>query len=290
MTSSASLTVVVPARNAERSLGCTLDSIRDQSLVPAQVVVIDEGSVDGTIGVANQAGVEVVSAGAEGVGAARNRAIEASSSDFIAFCEAGDWFVPDKLERDVSQIEALGPGCLASEAWIVRGDRVRGRSNFTRAVPDVITEEFLIQSNPVICSTVVASRAALLQAGGFDESPDLAGVEFYELWLRMSLREPIAYSANPLTFCRERAIQPAGSERILRAIDAAMDRVGARHAGDEHYEHLIRERRADARLDHAWELMQAEDYGGAAAWIRSAQSLARSWKGLKMSVRARLKR
>lgn len=290
MARTATVTVVVPARNAERSLGGTLESIQDQSLVPAHVVVVDEGSVDGTVGVANTLGVQLMSVEAGRVGQARNGAIAAAKSDYIAFCSAGDWFVPDKLERDIARIESLGASCLAGEAWIVRGDRVRGRSNRTRIVPDVITEEFLIQSNPVISSTVLASREALVRAGGFDESQESAGVENYDLWLRLAAQEPIAYSSSPMTFCRERMISLEESERAVRSIDAILQRVGARHSADEHYQRLIRSRRAAARLDHAWELMRAERYALAATWIRDAQQIMKSWKGFKMSLRAMLKR
>ena len=145
MSQTAPVTVVIPAYNAADYLGVTLEALQGQTTPPERVIVVDDGSIDGTIGVANSMGVEVVSQEQRGPGAARNRALEMADTEFVAFCDADDWFVSDKLERDVRKLDELGAACLASDAWIVRGDRVDGRKNEQRVVPSVITEEALLQ-------------------------------------------------------------------------------------------------------------------------------------------------
>lgn len=290
MTQSAPLTVVIPAFNAERYLGVTLDAIQSQTSPPERILVVDDGSEDSTVEVARSHGVEVVRQDRRGAGAARNRGVELSESDYIAFCNADDWFVPDKVERDLEQLDALGAVCLASDAWDVRAERVERRRNISRVVPNVLTEEFLIRCNPIICSTVVARRRSVVDAGGFDESAALVATSEYDLWMRMATREPIAYSHRPMTFCRVDKPDREDRERFVEGVDMVLERVVARHTDEPHFGDLARRRRADIRLNRARELMDAADYEGAAAAIRAAQGLAWTWRGFTQGISAKIKR
>ena len=289
MSQTAPVTVVIPAYNAADYLGVTLEALQGQTTPPERVIVVDDGSVDGTIGVANRFGVEVVSQDQRGPGAARNRGVEMATSQYVAFCDADDWFVPDKLERDIRQLERLNAACVASDAWIVRDDRIEGRKNERRVVPEVLTEEHLIQGNPVICSTVVARRQAILEAGGFDESATLIATEDYDLWLRMSVREPISYVHHPMAFYREHSDSLSGNKRFMEGVDQILVNVAARHPDEEHHLNLIRRRRADVRLDCAWELIGEGRHREAGELVRAAQEITRTWKGYKMQLRALLK-
>ena len=290
MTQSAPLTVVIPAFNAEPYLGVTLDAIRSQTRPPERIIVVDDGSNDGTVQVARSSGVDVVSQDRRGAGAARNRGVQLSESDFVAFCNADDWFVPDKVERDIEQLEALGAVCLASDAWDVCAERVEGRRNVSRVIPNVLTEEFLIRCNPIICSTVVARRKSIVDAGGFDESAALVAISEYDLWMRMATREPIAYSHRLMTFCRVIKPDVGCREGFVEGVDTVLERVVARHADEPHFGGIARRRRADVRLDRAQELMDASDYEAAAAEIRAAQDLTWTWRGFTQSISAKIKR
>ena len=233
MSETAPVTVVIPAYNAADFLGVTLESLRGQTRPPERVIVVDDGSIDGTIGVANSMGVEVVSQQRGGPGAARNRALQMAETEFVAFCDADDWFVSDKLERDVLKLEELGAACLSSDAWVVRGDSIDGRKNEQRAVPNVLTEEYLLQGNPIICSTVTARREAVMAVGGFDEARELIATEDYDLWLRMAAREPIAYSNYPMSFYRVHSASLSGNERFMKGVDRILVSVAERHSGEE---------------------------------------------------------
>ena len=80
MTETVPVTVVIPAYNAAEFLGVTLEAVLGQTAQPERVIVIDDGSIDGTIGVANRFGVEVVSQDQRGPGAARNRGVEMATT------------------------------------------------------------------------------------------------------------------------------------------------------------------------------------------------------------------
>lgn len=288
MSRTAPVTVVVPAYNAAPYLAVTLQSLQQQTTVPEQIVVVDDGSTDDTAKIAEGFGATVLRQQQKGPGAARNRGLEVATAEFVAFLDADDWYVPDKLERSVELLTELRAGCMATDAWVVRGDRIEGRKNHHRPVPTVLTLELLLRSNPVICSTVVARRDAVLAAGRFDEHPDLIATEDFDLWLRMSQREPIAYLPQPMTFYRVHAGSLSANTRFLRGTDRIMERVAREHDGEAHFQNLVKRRRAEVRLDLAWDLIGSGEKQKARALIAEADRLQRTWKGFKMRVRSLL--
>lgn len=290
MTSTAPVTVIVPAFNAASFLGVTLEALQSQTQAPDQIILIDDGSTDGTAAIAERMGVTVVQQDRKGPGAARNRGLELAKTEFVAFCDADDWYVPDKLERAVDMLEKLGASCASTDAWIVRDDRVEGRKNEPRPIPSVLTLEYLLVSNPIVCSTVVARREAVEQAGGFDETEDLIATEDYDLWLRMATKEPIAYSPRPMTFYRVHDASLSANTRFMRGLEKILQRVAQQHEGEAHFQNLIKRRRAGVRLDLAWDLISDGRPEEARQMIREAQKLAPTWKGLKMCMRSYLKR
>jgi glycosyltransferase involved in cell wall biosynthesis len=289
MTRSVPVTVIVPAYQAAPFIEVALRSLQQQTAVPEQVVVVDDGSTDDTAAIAERLGATVVRQQQRGPGAARNRGLQEAKGDFVAFLDADDWYAPDKLDRSVNQLRQLGAACIASDAWLVRGDRVEGRKNDGRTVPVVLTQEFLLRGNPIICSSVVARRTAVEEVGCFDEAPDLVATEDYDLWLRLAQREPIAYLAQPMTFYRAHPGSLSANSRFLRGVERILQRHAAQHPDRGHFANLIRRRRADVRLDLAWDLLAEGRSDEAQKLIREAQDLARSWRGYKLAVRSRLR-
>ncbi|MGE3175387.1 MAG: glycosyltransferase family 2 protein [Planctomycetota bacterium] len=282
--------VVIPAWNAAAFLAIALQSLQQQTLRPTEVVVVDDGSTDGTAAIAEQHGAMVLRQDRQGPAAARNRGVAATRSPLIAFLDADDWFAPAKLGRQVARMVELGAMAVCTDAWIVEGDRVERSKNERRAVPGVLTLEKLLQGNPVICSTMLVRRSALEQAGAFDEAPELVATEDYDLWLRLARREPIAYMAEPLAFYRVHGGSLSANSRFLVGVDRILDKVDAVFGDEPHFRNLVRRRRAMVRLDLAWDLLQASGRGAEARdLIREAQGLAFSWKGLKMWLRSRLR-
>lgn len=278
--------VVIPAHNAAPWLPQALQSLRDQTLPPAEVVVVDDGSKDDTATVARAHGAKVVQQAQKGPGAARNRGILESTSPLIAFLDADDWFEPLKLERQCARMQQLGASVSSTDAWVVRGKEVQRAKNGNRMVPEVLTFDRLLQGNPVVCSTVVLRRSVLADGGLFDEDPTLIATEDYDLWLRLSRREPIAYFAEPLTFYRVHDNSLSGNARFLRGVDRILDKVAADASVDAQHRQLIARRRADARLDVAWDHVAAGRGRDARAVIRESFAHAVTWKGCRMWARS----
>ncbi len=104
----AEITVIVPVRNGARYLGEALDSLRNQTLAPTAIVVVDDGSTDGSGDLARAAGAQVVPVGdaatGVGVGAARNAGVPLAQTELLAFLDADDLSVPDRFARQVAAL------------------------------------------------------------------------------------------------------------------------------------------------------------------------------------------
>lgn len=94
------ISVIVPAWNAERTLEETLRSILDQTMAPSEVIVVDDGSTDGTaeLPILGQAPIRLIRQRNQGAAAALNTGIEAATGELFAFLDADDLWSPDKLE------------------------------------------------------------------------------------------------------------------------------------------------------------------------------------------------
>ena len=107
------VSVIIPAFNAERWLADTIASVRDQSYSPLEIIVSDDGSTDGTIGIAKLAADQVVQGQAGGPGGARNAGMRAANGEFLQFLDADDLLAPDKIARQVAALVSSG----ADVAW-----------------------------------------------------------------------------------------------------------------------------------------------------------------------------
>lgn len=101
-----SISVVIPCYNGEAYLGEALDSVRSQTLPPTQVIVVDDGSTDGSAAIARgMAGITLVSQPNRGLPAARNAGLAVADGDLVAFLDADDVWEPRKLERQAAFLD-----------------------------------------------------------------------------------------------------------------------------------------------------------------------------------------
>jgi glycosyltransferase involved in cell wall biosynthesis len=279
------VTVVIPTFNAAKHLRGAIRSLHSQTRGAERIVVVDDGSTDETVSIARSSGVEVIEQSGKGLGAARNRGLELAESEFVTFCNARDWYVPDKLAYTIDVLEKMSAVCSTSDVWVVRGDSVEGRKNEDLHVPSALTFEYLLQANPIACSSVVARRSAVLATGGFEEMPGSESAEDYDMWLRLAREEPLAYSARPMTFCRELPHSAAARAFYLKSLDEVLlNRVDA-STKDLHIRRLVSRGRAAARLRFARQLMRVGVSDEVRDLVKDAQQLAPSWSGWKMRLR-----
>jgi GT2 family glycosyltransferase len=117
---SALVSIVIPAHNSARWLAATLESALAQTWPHQEIIVVDDGSTDGTAAVARSFAarrVQVLTQPNRGAAAARNTGLARARGDYVQFLDADDLLAPDKLERQVRLLQAAGDDCIASCAW-----------------------------------------------------------------------------------------------------------------------------------------------------------------------------
>lgn len=98
---------VVPVYNGEKFLAEAIESILGQSYPHVEVIVVDDGSADGTPGVIEGFGSRIRSTrqANQGPGAARNAGLPLATGHYISFLDADDFWYPDKLERQLARFD-----------------------------------------------------------------------------------------------------------------------------------------------------------------------------------------
>jgi glycosyltransferase involved in cell wall biosynthesis len=162
-----SVSVVIPVRNGERFLAEALESVREQTLSPCEVIVVDDGSTDRTVEVGQAFHARVIPSDDRGVSAARNTGIAASRGDAIAFLDHDDLWVPRKLE---SQVAALEGDPKAAYVWCPAATFVE-----SGAETGWIHKEILAGSDYdiVIPSALMVRRGTFEAIGGFASEFDV---------------------------------------------------------------------------------------------------------------------
>ncbi|MEO1377959.1 MAG: glycosyltransferase family A protein [Cyanobacteria bacterium J06635_10] len=183
------VTIVLPAYNASEYLAETLKSVLQQTYTNFELLVIDDGSTDDTADIVHNLSqqdsrVKLISQQNQGVSVARNIGINMAQGEFIAFLDADDLWLPNKLTAHIQHLSAnpnLGLSFARVEFMTFDGKATGKYSNphFRN-----ITQKNLYEENPAITpSNAVFRRIALQQVGGFDG--DLSGVADAELFLRI---------------------------------------------------------------------------------------------------------
>lgn len=201
------VSVVIPAYNAEKYLAETIRSVLDQTYNSYEVIVVDDGSSDGTLEVARSfdSRIKALTKPNGGPASARNLAIRNSRGAYIAFLDSDDLWTPDKLERQVALLENNpAVGLTYSEALMFTDDngerKVGDRIGFT------LNPSFrsLLFGDYIPNSTVIIRRACVDKVGLLNESRDLIGVEDYEYWMRVAKHFTMVGIPRPLAYYRIR--------------------------------------------------------------------------------------
>ncbi len=209
MSSSRVVSVVIPVYNRERLVAAAVESVLSQTVPPGwelELVVVDDGSTDGTVEAVERGvgayrslggAISVLSVPHHGFpGAVRNRGVEASRGEVLAFLDSDDRWYPEKLRTQLPLHEAAR--CRIShtrEVWL-RNDRVVSQRGQKHARHGEIFQDALHKCI-VGPSTVMMARTLFLEHGGFRE--DLEVAEDYEFWLRVLAGEEICFVETALT-------------------------------------------------------------------------------------------
>jgi glycosyltransferase involved in cell wall biosynthesis len=226
--------VVIPTRNRRTLLSQTLACVLDQDDVDLSVVVVDEGSTDGTEewlpGLAErEPRLQVVRHDRpRGLAAARNAGLAQVDTPYVAFCDDDDLWAPGKLRAQLQALDDL-PGARWSCTGTVSVDadlRIVGHQR-PPAAGDVSTIMRAHNAVPGGGSTLVAESELLREVGGYDDW--FTGCEDFEVAVKLSLRAPVAPVDRPLVAYR---VWPASMSSDPERMRRGHERVVARWRGE----------------------------------------------------------
>jgi glycosyltransferase involved in cell wall biosynthesis len=230
--STPAVSVVLAVYNGEPWLGEALASILGQSLVDLELIVVDDGSTDGTptrLAALADPRVSVLQQSRGGQTAALNRGLRAARAPLIARIDADDVALPERLARQAAFMTAhpeVGLLGTAAREIAPSGAVVR-----TLAPPcdDRAIRRELLRANPFIHSSVMFRRALIDTVGGYDES--FAVAQDYDLWLRMSRVTRLANLAEPLVLRRLAPGRLSSARDTTRLRDEVVARLRALRSG-----------------------------------------------------------
>lgn len=201
------ISVIIPLYNKEREIGDTLRSVLAQTYQPAEIVVVDDGSTDGSAEVvrgiiAESSGhgeslIKLIPQPNAGECAARNRAIEESSGEYIALLDADDQWQPGFLREIASMIcEFPGCGVYCTAFNIVSHDGVfPAKTPSKRGVVDNFFRDSAHQYIAIPSASCIPRRV-FDTVGGFPEGMKIAG-DLY-MWIKIGRRFPVCFSPERL--------------------------------------------------------------------------------------------
>ena len=222
------VSVVVPTRDRERYLRRAVASALAQQGVDVEVIVVDDGSRDGTAaylrGLGDDRIVVVGTDESHGVAAARNLGIDKAAGEWVAFLDDDDIWAPDKLD---AQLRAASAG--EERPWVCAGAvLVTSGLALLAGWPSPPSEERhrLLVTNliPGGCSGTIAKLSLVQTVGGFD--PALSMLADWDLWIRLADAAPWAGVQRPLVAY---TVHRGAMSQALRHIRREFDHVEAKY-------------------------------------------------------------
>ena len=189
------ISVIIPTYNRKKYIRRAIDSVIRQSYKPFEIIVIDDGSTDGTYELIKQSysssQISLEKQINSGVSSARNKGIKLANGDWIAFLDSDDEWFENKLELQAREIKKSKTFmiCHTNEIWIRNGIRVNQMKKHQKHGGYIF--EKCLDMCRISPSSVMIHRRIFDEIGLFDE--DLIICEDYDLWLRISSKYPVLY-------------------------------------------------------------------------------------------------
>ena len=192
------ISVIIPTYNRIFFLKRSIDSVLEQSLKPYEVIIVDDGSSDGTSTMIkkNYPKINLICQENKGVSAARNIGIRASSGDWVCFLDSDDEWKKNKLNEQMLAIKKNTnySFCHSNEEWIKNGKKINQKKKHKKYGGDIFKE--CLDMCRISPSSVIINKSVFDDIGFFNE--DLVVCEDYELWLRICAHYKVLFVDEPL--------------------------------------------------------------------------------------------
>lgn len=264
--------MVIPSYNSACYLSAAVDSALAQTMAPWEIIVVDDGSTDGTRALMHRyacyPSVHYIYQANRGLSGARNTGIQHATGDFLAFLDADDRWKPTKLEAQMALFtdERVGLVFCGAE-WFDETGVVAVHPADPRKCQRIL--QHLAVSSQFAPSSTVVRRACFTTCGLFDEA--LRKVEDREMWIRIAASYEMRCIADCLLEYRNTpgglGKRPEGMEEAFRLTYHRVFRDGPLRGRYR----LACQARAYMHLDWSWVYHDLAQHGR--AWLNVVQSL-----------------
>jgi len=162
----ARVTVCLSVYNGAPTLAKSLESVFAQTYRDFDVLVLDDGSTDGSADIARKFDCRLLELPNGGRGAALKRMVEEANGELIALIDCDDVWLPDKLKEQVAQLDATGAALVHADCWFEYSDGKIVERNLNLSAAHTAFDHIL-PSNDVIASSALFRRAEMLESGNF---------------------------------------------------------------------------------------------------------------------------
>ena len=212
------VSVIIPTYNRKNLLKRALHSVSNQTFIPREIIVVDDGSSDGTKDwvLERFPDIRYIYQDNSGVSSARNSGIKEAIGSWIAFLDSDDEWMSNKLEQQKGVINSFQEAwlCHTNEIWIRNGVRVNQMKKHQKYGGNVF--ENCLDICRISPSSVLIKKEVFEMVGLFDES--LKVCEDYDLWLRITAVLPVIFLDQPLI------IKYGGHTDQLSRVDSGIEK------------------------------------------------------------------
>jgi glycosyltransferase involved in cell wall biosynthesis len=237
----AKVSVIIPTYNSAAFLLQTVDSILNQTYGDVELFVIDDGSTDNTRQILEPylGRLTYLYQENQGESTARNEGVRLSHGEYVAFLDSDDYWLPEKLEREVKFLDAHPETVLVyAQNYVINraGERIRFRGNeiMGDGTPGVqpVFDRLVLDNLIVTPGVVLVRRSALEQTRGFDGSIQYG--EDWDLWLSLAVLGPFGYIPEPATCYRihrpDRRLRIEASDEFVQQNEIILEKAFARRS------------------------------------------------------------
>lgn len=199
------VSVIMPAYNASSYIQESINSVIAQTFSNWELIIVDDGSTDATSSIiANNCNQDYRVKGfyqENGKqGKARNLGISKASGTYIAFLDADDFWMPEKLEIQLQEIKQENVDLVFSDSYIFSdsnvSDKSRKMNTIQLSLKGIEALQLFLEGNRIPTLTVLAKKEKIDLVNGFTEKKEIPLAEDYHLWLKMIINECVFYGSE----------------------------------------------------------------------------------------------
>jgi len=162
----ARVTVCLSVFNGAATLAQSMESVFAQTYRDFDVLVLDDGSTDNSSEIASQFDCHLLTLPNGGRGAALKRMVDEATGEFIALIDHDDFWLPDKLAKQIVQLDSTGASLVHADCWYVHSDGRKFERNLVLP-KGACSFDHILPSNEIIASSSVFRREDMLASGNF---------------------------------------------------------------------------------------------------------------------------